>query len=93
MFVIHCRRSVSIRSGPRVSRREREIELAELGDEFAHGIGGRPVLVGDAHHDDAAVLVGEILGYEPHQVLGDAEVSGHGRGGVNDADAWQPQAA
>ena len=57
------------------------------------GEGRRPVLIGDAEHQDAAVLVGELLGHEPHQVLGDAEPNGHGRCGLNDVDARQPQAA
>ena len=75
------------------------MELAELGDELAEGVdavaseGRCPVLVGDAHHGDAAVLVGHLFCHTPHEVLRHAEPLGDGRGGVDEVNAGQCQAA
>lgn len=68
----------------RICDGEREVELAELGDALAYGVdalvgeGECPVFIGEAQHEDAAVLVGEVLGHEPDQVLGDAQPNSDG---------------
>ena len=76
-----------------------EMELAELGDEFARGVdavaceGRCPVFVGDAHHGDAAVLVGHFFGHTLHEILRYAELLGDRRGRVDNVNAGQCQAA
>ena len=84
--------SVSPAAGFLMSVDTRREELLQ-GVDAVPGEGGRPVLVGDAQHENATVLVGHLLRHEAHELLRHAEPRGHFRSRQDDVHAGQRQAA